>query len=93
MAENWQYWLDYLEANSDGDAEAPVQFEEFNTCIVGVVRRAGAEDVLAYDYDECVELRMKRDQVTRADAMEHLEFNTLGTYVNKRTPVFIYTKT
>ena len=42
-----------------------------------------------YSIPKAVRLLMKRDGMTREDAIEFLEFNTLGAYVGESTPVFL----
>ena len=36
---------------------------------------------------------MTRDGMNYEDALEFFEFNTLGAYVGKQTPVFVWTDT
>ncbi len=60
--------------------------------IIGIASRAGAEHVLAYSYEKCVEVLMKRDGMEREEATEYLDFNTIQAYVGTGTPVFIDTE-
>jgi hypothetical protein len=42
-----------------------------------------------YDYDECIEILMSRDDMTEEEAEEHMSFNVTGAYVGEHTPVFL----
>ena len=48
-----------------------------------------SEDRLIYSIDKCIEILVNRDDMTPEDALEYLEFNTLGAYVGKDQPVFL----
>ncbi len=36
---------------------------------------------------------MDRDKMTEEEAVEYLEFNTVGAWVGEQTPVFVYPMT
>jgi len=63
----------------------------FGTAIMGVsVTGGGSGDAkVVYDYDKCISILIKRDGMTYNDAVEFLEFNTLGAYVGEHTPIFM----
>lgn len=42
-----------------------------------------------YDYDKCVGILIDRDDMTREEAVEHMEFNVVGSYVGEFTPIFV----
>ena len=42
-----------------------------------------------YDYEKCIQILMKRDDMNKADALDFMEFNVIGAYVGLNTPVFI----
>jgi len=48
-----------------------------------------SEDRLIYSIDKCIEILVKRDDMTPDDAIEYLEFNTLCAYVGKDQPIFL----
>ena len=43
-----------------------------------------------YDWDKCVDIFMKRDEMTREEAEEYMNFNVTGAYVGEQTPEFIH---
>jgi hypothetical protein len=66
----------------------------FDDALIGYTDSWGAENSrcirAVYDYTKCVEVLTNRDGVSYEDAVEYLEFNTLGAYVGARTPVFVH---
>jgi len=42
--------------------------------------------VALYDYERCIDILIDRDGSTYEQAVEHLEYNTLGSYVGDNTP-------
>jgi len=78
-------------AEDYGDAEVLFLSEpEFDAAILGVARRIGQEDVIAYDYNKVCDI--VSDMIGDDDpsnVVEYVEFNILGAYVGERTPVFI----
>ena len=62
----------------------------FEEAFLGEALRYGFNDpVAAYDYDRCLEILTTRDGMSRAEAVEFFEYNTLGAWVGEQTPVFI----
>tara|TARA_R110000782_G_scaffold4156_8_gene14757 strand:+ start:2240 stop:2509 length:270 start_codon:yes stop_codon:yes gene_type:complete len=59
----------------------------FDEAILGVTHRCGDESLIAYDYEECVNILQK--DMSREDAVEYMEFNVVGSYVGEGTPIFI----
>lgn len=45
--------------------------------------------VAVYDYERCVDVLMERDRMTREEAIEYLNFNTVYAYVGEGTPMFL----
>ena len=42
-----------------------------------------------YDMRKCIDILMKRDDMTEEEAVEYFEFNVTGSYVGENTPVFV----
>jgi len=61
----------------------------FDKAIIGIASRAGFEDVIAYNWDKCVNVLQDRDGMSLEDAIEFMDFNVVGSYVGKDTPVFV----
>ena len=63
---------------------------EFDEAILGVAKRIGQADVIAYDSNTVYEVLGKMldtDDITVI--FDYFEFNILGAYVGERTPVFV----
>ena len=66
----------------------------FDSAVIGTTMLWGAEGkVLVYSCEKCIDVFMTRDGMNYEDALEFFEFNTLGAYVGKQTPVFVWTDT
>ena len=63
----------------------------FDECIIGIARRACKEPLVAYDREKCIQTLVDRDGMSREDAEEFFEFNTIGAWVGEGTPIFIDT--
>jgi hypothetical protein len=74
-----------------GDGEGLVFFgppEIFDDAILGVARRIGMETVVVYDQSKVISNMMAEDG-DELSAIEHFEYNTIGSYVGERTPIFV----
>ena len=60
----------------------------FDKAFLGVGRQFNT-DLAVYDYDQCINILMERDGMTYEEAIEYMEFNVVGAYVGKQTPVFL----
>ena len=61
----------------------------FSEAILGMCLQFGCEPVVAYDYNKCVNILVKRDGMTNSEATDYIQFNVIGSYVGNNTPVFI----
>ena len=62
--------------------------EYFDDAIIGLVQRIGL-DVVCYDKDKVLELLCVKEGMTYEDAIEHFDFNIIGSWVGDTTPVFL----
>ena len=60
---------------------------EYDDAIIGVVERAGASPVIAYDTQKILDILER--SMPMEDAQEFFEYNILGAYMGDRTPVYI----
>ena len=44
---------------------------------------------LVYDIAKVINILQERDGMTYEDAVEHYEFNIAGSYVGKKTPIYV----
>ena len=64
--------------------------DEFDGAILGLGRRCGQPDLLVYDVDKCIEILMKKDNMTQEEAVDFFEYNIVGSWVGGGTPIFLY---
>ena len=73
----------------DEYSEEMLSADGFDAAVIGVAYRCASQPILAYDYDKCVEVLMERDEMSRIDAIEYMDFNVVDAYVGNGTPCFI----
>ena len=74
----------------DECVEDAILFDDLDEAVVGIAQRFGQPEVVAYDWDKCVELIQRLcDNCPYEEAVEYLEFNVCGAYVGETTPVFM----
>jgi|TARA_R110002020_G_scaffold66432_3_gene174595 hypothetical protein len=59
----------------------------FDDAILGISTRIGDDNLIAYDYDKCIEIL--QEEMSYEEAVEYMEFNVVGSYVGEGTPIFI----
>ena len=77
-----------IEEISDLNPEA-MMADGFDEAILGMCIQFGTAPLVAYDYEKCVDMLMKRDEMSKQEAVDYMEFNVIGAYVGMNTPVFI----
>jgi hypothetical protein len=60
----------------------------FDEAIIGLGRQFNSE-VVVYDEDKCLQILMDRDGMDYEEAQEFFEFNVVGAYVGKHTPIYV----
>ena len=60
---------------------------DYDAAIIGVVERAGASPVIAYDTQKILDI-LERD-MSMEEAQEFFEYNILGAYMGDQTPMYI----
>tara|TARA_R110000824_G_scaffold186235_1_gene367471 strand:- start:358 stop:609 length:252 start_codon:yes stop_codon:yes gene_type:complete len=59
----------------------------YDSALIGITE--GANPVAVYDADECIRCLMEEDDMSQEDAAEHFYYNTVGSYVGEKTPIYI----
>tara|TARA_R100000234_G_scaffold117686_2_gene96585 strand:- start:7283 stop:7540 length:258 start_codon:yes stop_codon:yes gene_type:complete len=62
----------------------------FDDAVIGIGSRCGSEDVIVYDAEKCIEILVRDHDMDPDEALDYFSFNTLGSYVGKLTPVFVW---
>jgi hypothetical protein len=63
--------------------------EVYDSCIVGVIERAGGEQCLCYDAYKVV-AKLVANGMADEDAWEFFAYNVVSAYLGKHTPAFLY---
>lgn len=68
--------------------EKSILIDGFQRAFVGVVWGADCERRALYDYEECINILMKDDEMSREQAVEYMEFNVEHSYLGDPSPLF-----
>jgi elongation factor P hydroxylase len=79
-----------VDAVGDEDLLFADGFDEAIIGSVAVWTAAGQQRVVLYDYEKCVEILMREEGAEREEVEEHLDVNTLGSYVGEKTPAYAF---
>jgi len=77
---------------NDAGYDSLLKFGGFDEAVIGIISRACREDVLLYDYEKMVEIKMRDDGLTREEAEEDLAYNTVCAYMGEQTPAVLVQK-
>tara|TARA_R100000995_G_C3460308_1_gene112773 strand:+ start:212 stop:466 length:255 start_codon:yes stop_codon:yes gene_type:complete len=67
--------------------EETLKADGFDDAVIGITR----DKILVYSIEKTIQILM--EDMSEIDAIEHLDYNILGSYVGDYTPIFIYTTT
>ena len=82
---------EYLEAMLDEEAlEGLLTADGFDDALIGIGERINLDSVAVYDVDKCIDILMSRDGMSREEAVEFFDFNVRGSWVGKKTPIWVY---
>jgi len=51
-----------------------------------------SREIAIYDYDKCLDILIERDNMDIEEAIDHMEYQVIGAYAGKSTPVFLIRK-
>lgn len=61
----------------------------FEDAFLGMCEVFNRPPLATYDRDKCIEILVKRDEMTYEEAVEFFEFNVSGAWVGENTPIFL----
>ena len=64
-------------------------FEELEAAKIGVMRRAGQDNIVVYDYEKCVQILRNKEALTEDEAVEWMEYNVVPCWHGEGTPGFL----
>lgn len=68
--------------------EGVLTADGFSEAILGIGRRCGKPDIVAYDVEQIISI-LQRDMSER-EAWEYFDFNVVGSWMGEMTPIFVY---
>ena len=69
--------------------DALIRYDDYKEAELGIGQRCSFDDVMVYDYHALIVCIMKKDNMTYSEAVEWIEYNILGGYLGKRTPIVV----
>ena len=60
----------------------------FDKAKIGLLRRAAQQDIVVYDYEQCVAILMEREGWTDEEAFEWMEYNVVSAWAGGNAWVF-----
>ena len=71
--------------------EDAVIYHNIEDALIGYLERFGQPTIAVYDYDKAIECLMVDDsEQAYEDAVEWMQYNTLGTWAGEGTPAFLH---
>jgi hypothetical protein len=64
--------------------------EGFDDAIIGIGERCGQPPLVVYDAEKCLKILMERDGRSHQEASDFFAFNTVGSWVGEKTPMFLW---
>jgi hypothetical protein len=61
----------------------------YDNCLLGVLELFGHPPIAVYDKTKVLAEIMRDTELTYEDALEHYEYNMLGSYVGESTPAYL----
>ena len=78
-----------MEIDINEYAEGAILLDGLDDAIIGIVEEFGNDTRILYSKHKILEILVRRDNMTYADAEEFYDFNILGLYASKQNPVFL----
>jgi hypothetical protein len=69
--------------------EGVILYDGLEGAFLGIASRFGwSAPVAVYDYHKCIEI-FQADGCSELEAVEHFEYNVIGGWIGKQTPIFL----
>lgn len=79
---------DSLRSWDEEHDEGALFADGFEAALIGVGVQFSRE-IAIYDYDKCLDVLINRDGMDIEEAIDYMEYNVVGAYAGKSTPVFL----
>ena len=71
------------------ESEGVLTADGFSEAILGIGRRCGKPDIVAYDVEAIVAILQRDSDMSEKEAWEYFDFNVMA-WVGEMTPIFVY---
>jgi len=78
-----------MEIDINEYAEGAVLLDGLDEAIIGIVEEFGNDRRILYSKHKILEILVRRDNMTYAEAEEFYGYNILGLYASEQNPVFL----
>ena len=78
----------YIEENYPDHLDDILLADGLENALLGIIEGPHHHPVACYDINKCIDIFIK-DGLSHEEAIEHLNFNVLGSYMGRFTPVFL----
>lgn len=78
------YLLEYI-GDINPESMYPTDMKE---AIIGYVERFGMKPLVLLDKEKCLQILMRDGEMSRDEALEFFEYNTIGAWMSEGTPCF-----
>jgi len=68
-----------------------LKMDNYDDCVIGMIENIDHDFILVYDTEKVIRKNMRLLKTDYEGAYEYFEFNQLGSYVGKKTPMFLVT--
>lgn len=66
-----------------------LQADGFEKALIGTGRRCGQPDIKVYSIPRALAILMGDQELSYDEAVEHLEYNVIGSWVGEETPIWV----
>ena len=73
----------------DIEFEKVLTADGFSEAILGIGRRCGKPDIVAYDVEAIIGILQRDSEMSEEEAWEYFDFNVMA-WVGPLTPIFVY---
>ena len=87
LDQSWAKKVEEELRQREEESNEPVVYKEFDEALIGFGVQFD-QKVAIYDYARCLDV-LEKGGMTNSEAIEYMEYNVVGAYVGRRTPIFL----
>jgi hypothetical protein len=77
----------WIDKHFEGEA---LLADGFDDALIGWAYSPGRGHIAVYDAEKCIQILEARDGMSREEACDYFVFNTEGSWVGEKTPVYLW---